>query len=763
MPPRQGDMNNARKGNMDMDGPMNRGGHMNRGGRSKNDYGDESRRNYDYGPPQHDQGYPGDGQRFGDRPPGHNDGPSYSGPGMKEDCGMQNPYKDNDPMGLSGGILGDAPPGFRGTPNEPNDGKWDERYGMRDDMRRANQSRDNYPGDWHNDGMNMRPPFPRPGSWNDMPPNQPPYPRNDGPPPFGMNEQYGRYDGPNRNDRVPPPGYMHMDDRNCGPPNEMNYGPEGGMRPDGMNDDQMRGVKRGHRESDLYIEVVGLPFTVGYRDVRRFFSGCVIPRDGLKIINNEKGRRVGNAFIKFATEQDAAEAFKRHGNFMGSRYIEIYSCSQEVFENAIDSYVPKNQVGPPPSKMMKVESENSSLDNNNTRTRETEPTSPVKMAKDTAKDATKDTTVVPASNTSGSAGSSSSSVIQIKGITLNATGEDLMKFLKDVHTKDSNNSVVLEHDSRGKNTGIAYIELASQKDCETALTFDGRHMSGRQIRISTATKKDFVALQEKEKKNHPDKNSTAKNQKDSPKGSTKTEPKASPTTKTDSQLAASKGSDQKSPEKKSSFANESKKNETSTSRNIPYYCVHLKGLPFAVTINEISDFFHGLNIAPRGIHIIYGNDGRTTGQAFVEFMTSTECEKALLRDKQYIGKRYINVQPIIKADMLDHLRQSRQSNMPYNMDDSGPPPLPQFMQSGAKQYHYLRGENFPQSVSIGEILNFFRGYYPVPESIRLHYAEDNQPTGNSLIGFVSREEALKAMEDLNRKPCRKNLVTLRIA
>lgn len=762
MPPRQGDLNNARKGRMDVGGPMNRGGHMNRGGpmnrggRPKNEYGGDGRRDYDYGPPPHDQVYPGDGQRFGERPPVHHDGPPYSGPGMNKECGMfegkQNIYEENDPMGLPRGLLGDAPPGFHGVQGEPNDGKWDEGYGMRDDMRHGDQPREDYQAEWHNEGMNMRPPFPRPGSWNEMPPNQPPFPRNDGPPPFGRNDQYGRYDGPNRNDRGPPPGRMHMDDRNYGPQNEMNYGPETGMRPGNVDENQMRGVKRGHRESDLYIEVVGLPFTVGYRDVRRFFSGCVIPRDGLKIINNEKGRRAGNAFIKFATKQDAAEAFKRHGNFMGYRYIEIYSCTQEVFENAVDSYVPKNQHGPPPNKMMKVDSDNDSKDDipSNMRTppKETEP-APTKT--------TKEVNLAPALDTSGSV--SSSSVIQLKGITLNATSEDLVNFLKDVQINDPSNSIVIEHDSRGKNTGIAYIEIASQKDCETALSFDGRHMGGRMIRIITASKKDLIALQEKEKKNTPDKTLPVKNQKDSPKTPVKTEPKTTPATKTDAQQPASKGQDQKTPEKKLGTAGETKKNETVTGRNTRYYCVSLKGLPFAVTLNEIKEFFQGLNIAPRGIQIVYGKDGRTTGQAFVEFVTSIDCEKALSRDKRYIGKRYVNVQAITKADMIDHLKQARQGNMPNNMDPSGPP----FMMPGGKQYHYLRGENFPPSVSIGEILNFFRGYYPVPESIRLHYAEDNRPTGNSLIGFITMDEALKAMEDLNRKPCRKNIVTLRMA
>ncbi|GAB1601199.1 RNA-binding protein 12 [Argonauta hians] len=780
--PGPGDLGN-RKGRMDM------AGNMNRNNRSKsNEYIGDNRRDYGYGqPPSRDQGFPGsmsgfEGQRFPERPLGPPDCPPFGEPNMGDDphmMGKDKMYEDSDMSGLPRGLLGDAPPGFlpgqSGPPHDSHPNWDDDGYRRRDDQRPDDRI-DDFRGDWRDEEMNRGPHFSQGGSWNDMPPNQPPYHHNDGPPPFPHNEPFGRYDNMNRNERGGPPGRMsgsNMDDRKYGPPNDMNFGGGGGgggggdpgnRRPGDMDDNSMRGMKRGHCDPDLYVEVVGLPFSVGYRDVRRFFAGCTIPRDGLKLINNEKGRRAGNAFVRFASEQDTAEAFSRHGNYMANRYIEIYRCLKEHFDNAVDSFVPKAGNYPPPNKMMKMDypSENISRDPRESR----EPPGPKPNDIPPFAKSNKETSSSTAENSnnnnnplnSSSSSSSTSPVIQIKGIPLNATNDDIVKFLKDVHISNPATCVVIEHDSRGKNTGIAYVEVMSQKDYETSLTYDGRHMGGRLIRIVEGSRKDMSSLVDKEKKGLSEKSSPSKNAKDVSKSMSKTDSKPGSCDKTDN--VGSKPPEAKDEDKKGIPGGNGRKNETLTTHPVPYYCVSLKGLPFAVTTNEIKEFFQGLNIAPRGIQIVYGKDGRTTGQAFVEFVTSMDCEKAVARDKRYVGKRYINVVAVTKAEMTDCLKQARLATLQNNVDPPNPPP---FMVHGGKQYEYVRGENFPPTVSIGEILNFFRGYFPIPESIRLHYADDGRPTGNAMIGFLTRDEAIKALEDLNHKICRKNIVMLRKA
>jgi len=43
-----------------------------------------------------------------------------------------------------------------------------------------------------------------------------------------------------------------------------------------------------------------------------------------------------------------------------------------------------------------------------------------------------------------------------------------------------------------------------------------------------------------------------------------------------------------------------------------------------------------------GVHIMLGPDGRESGEAFVELMTSEDVKQALAKNKSHIGRRYID-------------------------------------------------------------------------------------------------------------------------
>ncbi|KAK3777806.1 hypothetical protein RRG08_038055 [Elysia crispata] len=77
-----------------------------------------------------------------------------------------------------------------------------------------------------------------------------------------------------------------------------------------------------------------------------------------------------------------------------------------------------------------------------------------------------------------------------------------------------------------------------------------------------------------------------------------------------------------------------------------------------------------------------------------------------------------------------------------------------------QSWFYVRCQNFPPDISISEILHFFQGFRPLGHSIRLHYSSDGKPTGNAVVGFAYREEAERALGNLNMKRCRQNIITL---
>lgn len=69
--------------------------------------------------------------------------------------------------------------------------------------------------------------------------------------------------------------------------------------------------------------------------------------------------------------------------------------------------------------------------------------------------------------------------------------------------------------------------------------------------------------------------------------------------------------------------------------------VHMRGLPFRATENDIANFFSPLN--PIRVHIDIGADGRATGEADVEFVTHEDAVAAMSKDKNNMQHRYIEL------------------------------------------------------------------------------------------------------------------------
>lgn len=69
----------------------------------------------------------------------------------------------------------------------------------------------------------------------------------------------------------------------------------------------------------------------------------------------------------------------------------------------------------------------------------------------------------------------------------------------------------------------------------------------------------------------------------------------------------------------------------------------MRGLPWSTTVDEIIDFFSGCAISHGrdGVFIVMTKEGRPSGEAFIELETEDDLEKALKRDRQYVGTRYI--------------------------------------------------------------------------------------------------------------------------
>lgn len=69
----------------------------------------------------------------------------------------------------------------------------------------------------------------------------------------------------------------------------------------------------------------------------------------------------------------------------------------------------------------------------------------------------------------------------------------------------------------------------------------------------------------------------------------------------------------------------------------------MRGLPFSATKGDIKAFFEGFNVSDAGIYLVAGKGGRPSGEAFVQFGDEYEAQRALLKDKEAIGMRWVCV------------------------------------------------------------------------------------------------------------------------
>ncbi|XP_056878302.1 heterogeneous nuclear ribonucleoprotein H3 isoform X2 [Takifugu flavidus] len=69
--------------------------------------------------------------------------------------------------------------------------------------------------------------------------------------------------------------------------------------------------------------------------------------------------------------------------------------------------------------------------------------------------------------------------------------------------------------------------------------------------------------------------------------------------------------------------------------------VHMRGLPFRATEGDVAKFFSPLN--PVRVHIDFAPNGKSTGEADVEFRSHEDAVAAMSKDKNHMQHRYIEL------------------------------------------------------------------------------------------------------------------------
>lgn len=324
-------------------------------------------------------------------------------------------------------------------------------------------------------------------------------------------------------------------------------------------------------------------------------------------------------------------------------------------------------------------------------------------------------------------------IVKLRGLPWATTAQDVADFFSDVNIMGGDEEGVhMTLAKDGRASGQCFVELCSSQDMETAKAHNKEKIGARYIEVFEAKR-----------------------------------------TEMEWQLSHSGGG----------HGNTSINGDGES----PEVFTRLRGLPYEATKQDIAMFFTGEDIAPYGITITMDPDGRPSGEAYVEFTSESEVEKALLKNKEKIGHRYIEIFKCSRHDVKYISNQGFGGGFfPLMGGRPGPYDRPSFGLSGrgglgpspigynnnntrgggrggsrggtgrggkapgsgkadknSKTGHMVHMRGLPFEASQGDVYRFLAPL--IPTEVRMLTEESGRPKGECHVDFNTHSDAVAAM------------------
>ncbi|XP_011090022.1 RNA-binding protein sym-2 isoform X2 [Sesamum indicum] len=174
----------------------------------------------------------------------------------------------------------------------------------------------------------------------------------------------------------------------------------------------------------------------------------------------------------------------------------------------------------------------------------------------------------------------------------------------------------------------------------------------------------------------------------------------------------------------------------------PFPVVRLRGLPFDCAEAEIVDFFHGLDV----VDILFVHKGgKPTGEAYCVLGYPLQIDFALQRNRQNIGRRYVEVFRSRKDEYYKAI-----ANEILEAPAGSPRRAASRARSSAERdlsefKGVLRLRGLPFSASKEEIINFFKDFALSEDKVHLIANSEGRPAGEAFVEFATPEDSRDAM------------------
>ncbi|XP_019164218.1 PREDICTED: heterogeneous nuclear ribonucleoprotein F-like isoform X1 [Ipomoea nil] len=171
----------------------------------------------------------------------------------------------------------------------------------------------------------------------------------------------------------------------------------------------------------------------------------------------------------------------------------------------------------------------------------------------------------------------------------------------------------------------------------------------------------------------------------------------------------------------------------------PFPVVRLRGLPFGCTEGEIVEFLHGLDVVDV---LLVHKGGKFTGEAYCVLGYPLQVDFALQRNRQNIGRRYVEVFRSKKQEyyraIANELSDSRGGSTARARSSEDGKDL-------AEHTGVLRLRGLPFSAKKEDIVDFFKDSVLAENSIHITAHSEGRPTGEAFVEFANAEDSRAAM------------------
>jgi len=161
--------------------------------------------------------------------------------------------------------------------------------------------------------------------------------------------------------------------------------------------------------------------------------------------------------------------------------------------------------------------------------------------------------------------------------------------------------------------------------------------------------------------------------------------------------------------------------------------VKARGLPWEATPQDIVDFFCDSSVVggTAGVTIIKNFDGRASGNCFVEMECEGDVEAAIAKDREKIGRRYIEVFEASLAEV-----EAETGDRTSNGGDTG----------DGTDDAVVRLRGLPYSATKTDIHDFFSGLEIENNGVLMVTDFSGRSKGECFVQFTTVEDSVKALE-----------------